>query len=69
MPAVNAWDELFVPGSRHTHEERRRLELTRDEEGSHGRGQGPIDLDSGHVVIRVPGAAPPADGRADGKDE
>lgn len=56
MLTVNALEELFVPGSRHTHEERKRLELTRHEEGSHGRGQGPVDLGSGQVVIRVPGA-------------
>lgn len=53
MMTVNALEELFLPGSHHTHEERRRLELTREEEGSSDPARGPIDLASGRVVIRL----------------
>ncbi len=51
-------DELFSPGRRHTEEEQNRLEWTRDEEGEGAPHHGPIDLESGHVVIRDPGARP-----------
>ncbi|GAA3043725.1 hypothetical protein FHS39_000144 [Streptomyces olivoverticillatus] len=48
----NVIEELFAPGREHTEEERNRLELCRDETGDADPGKGPIDLDSGHVVIR-----------------
>jgi len=48
------FDELFSPGARHREEERNRLELTRDEDGDSEPDRGPIDLDSGAVVIRLP---------------
>ncbi|MBW8088726.1 hypothetical protein IGW14_11945 [Streptomyces hygroscopicus subsp. hygroscopicus] len=48
----NLIEELFAPGRKHTEEERNRLELTLNETGSNDPGKGPIDLDSGHVVIR-----------------
>ncbi|MEV4433802.1 DUF6191 domain-containing protein [Streptomyces sp. NPDC049585] len=48
----SALQELFAPGRKHTHEEERRLELTREDTGDADPGRGPIDLDSGHVVIR-----------------
>jgi hypothetical protein len=51
------FDELFAPGRKHTDDERNRLELFRDEEGDSDPGRGPIDLDSGTVVIRP--QAPP----------
>ncbi|MEU9979932.1 DUF6191 domain-containing protein [Streptomyces sp. NPDC050856] len=50
----SALNELFAPGRRHTEEERRRQEITLDEVGDADPGQGPIDLGSGVVVIRVP---------------
>jgi Family of unknown function (DUF6191) len=50
------FEELFTPGRKHTHDERNRLSLTRDEPGDADPGQGPIDLDSGVVVIRPPAA-------------
>ncbi|MFH0242261.1 DUF6191 domain-containing protein [Streptomyces sp. HK10] len=54
----NLIEELFSPGRRHTDDERRRLENTRVEEGGHDPGRGPIDLSSGHVLIRARGSAP-----------
>jgi hypothetical protein len=50
----NFMDELFTPGRKHTEDERNRLELTREDEGSNDPGRGMIDLDSGSVVIRPP---------------
>ncbi|GAA3933413.1 DUF6191 domain-containing protein [Streptomyces gulbargensis] len=52
----SALNELFAPGRRHTEEERRRLELTLDEVGDADPDRGPIDLDGGVVVIRLPAA-------------
>ncbi|WP_431775039.1 DUF6191 domain-containing protein [Streptomyces cucumeris] len=48
----NLIEELFTPSRRHTEEERNRLEVTLDEVGSNDPGRGPIDLDSGRVVVR-----------------
>ncbi|WP_432013472.1 DUF6191 domain-containing protein [Streptomyces cucumeris] len=48
----NLIEELFAPSRRHTEEERNRLEVTLDEVGSNDPGRGPIDLDSGRVVVR-----------------
>ncbi|WP_335970289.1 DUF6191 domain-containing protein [Streptomyces sp. CA2R106] len=48
------FDELFAPGRRHTEEERNRLELTREDEGSSDPARGPIDLTSGTVTVRLP---------------
>ncbi|MFF6958605.1 DUF6191 domain-containing protein [Streptomyces sp. NPDC008317] len=48
----NFMDELFAPGRKHTEDERNRLELSRDDEGSSDPARGAIDLDSGSVVIR-----------------
>ncbi|TDC80441.1 DUF6191 domain-containing protein [Streptomyces hainanensis] len=59
MYVLNVIEALFLPGSRHTHDERRRQELTRDEEGDADQGRGPIDLDSGRVLITLPAAPPP----------
>ncbi|GAB2614101.1 hypothetical protein GCM10027168_53410 [Streptomyces capparidis] len=50
------FEELFSPGRKHTQDERNRLEMTRDEAGDADPGAGPIDLDSGVVVIRPAGA-------------
>lgn len=61
MLSVNALEELFVPGSHHVHEERKRLEHSRDDATAGGPGCGPIDLDSGKVVVALPteGVLPP----------
>ncbi|MBI0298751.1 hypothetical protein JBE04_30910 [Streptomyces sp. PRKS01-29] len=49
----NLIEELFAPGRKHTEEERNRLEVTLDETGSGDPPwKGPIDLESGRVVIR-----------------
>ncbi|MCC4317444.1 DUF6191 domain-containing protein [Streptomyces malaysiensis] len=56
----NLIEELFAPGRKHTEEERNRLEITLDETGNSDPGKGPIDLDSGRVVIR------PREGDAEG---
>lgn len=50
----NLIEELFAPGRRHTDDERRRQEHTRVEDGSNDPGRGPVDLTSGHVVVRPP---------------
>ncbi|WP_308217265.1 DUF6191 domain-containing protein [Streptantibioticus silvisoli] len=47
-------NDLFTPGSRHTEDERNRLEWTRDEEGEGDPHHGPIDLSSGKVVMQAP---------------
>jgi hypothetical protein len=47
--------ELFNPNNRHRTEELRRLENTREEEAQGEPGRGPIDLNSGTVLIRPPG--------------
>ncbi|MEV6025059.1 DUF6191 domain-containing protein [Streptomyces sp. NPDC052036] len=57
----NLFEELFAPGRKHTHDENRRLELTRLDVTDGDPGRGPIDLASGKVVIRVPEPAPADD--------
>ncbi|MBW8798357.1 MAG: hypothetical protein JF597_33705 [Streptomyces sp.] len=57
----NMFEELFAPGRRHTHEEQKRLELTREDVGDTDPGRGPIDLSSGKVVIRLPQDEPAAE--------
>ncbi|WP_395512262.1 DUF6191 domain-containing protein [Streptomyces racemochromogenes] len=60
-------EELFNPGRRHTDEEKKRLELSRTDVGDGDPGRGPIDLDSGTVLIRPAGGArPEAEGDAGG---
>ncbi|MFE7096859.1 DUF6191 domain-containing protein [Streptomyces erythrochromogenes] len=49
----NMIEELFNPGRKHTHDEKKRLELSRTDVGDNDPGRGPIDLDSGRVLIRV----------------
>ncbi|MBW1604469.1 hypothetical protein JJV70_20650 [Streptomyces sp. JJ66] len=46
-------EELFMPGQQHAEDEKQRLEHTRVEEGSHDPGCGPVDLESGHVLVTV----------------
>ncbi|MEU1401095.1 DUF6191 domain-containing protein [Streptomyces sp. NPDC005728] len=50
----NTFEELFAPGRKHTHDEQKRLELTREDIGDNDPGRGPIDLASGKVVVRRP---------------
>jgi hypothetical protein len=50
----NPIDDLFAPGRKHTEDERNRLALTREEEGSNDPARGPIDLSSGTVTVRPP---------------
>ncbi|MEU8521607.1 DUF6191 domain-containing protein [Streptomyces sp. NPDC048577] len=66
----NLVEELFAPGRRHIDEERRRIALTREDLGDGDPSQGPIDLTSGRVTIRVPepGETPPAAGRGPDED-
>ncbi|MGA5701163.1 DUF6191 domain-containing protein [Peterkaempfera bronchialis] len=48
------FEELFAPGRKHQEDERNRLLVTRDEEGDGAPGKGPINLDSGRVVVQRP---------------
>ncbi|MFE9257248.1 DUF6191 domain-containing protein [Streptomyces sp. NPDC006879] len=48
----NLIEQLFNPGRKHTHDEHKRLELTRTDTSDGDPGRGPIDLSSGRVVIR-----------------
>lgn len=50
----NMFEELFAPGRKHTHDEQKRLELSREDIGDNDPGRGPIDLASGKVVVRRP---------------
>jgi hypothetical protein len=61
LDEVSIFFELFSPGSGHRTEELRRLENTREEEGQGEPGRGPIDLNSGAVLIRVPAKQQPQD--------
>ncbi|MGW2090050.1 DUF6191 domain-containing protein [Streptomyces sp. NPDC001880] len=55
-PVFNFFEELFAPGRKHTAEEQKRLELTREDLGVGDPGRGPIDLASGKVIVRAPDA-------------
>lgn len=44
--------DLFSPGQRHRVDEQERLEHTREVEGQNEPGRGPIDLNSGVVLIK-----------------
>ncbi|MFJ4536358.1 DUF6191 domain-containing protein [Streptomyces tibetensis] len=50
----NVFEEVFSPGRKHTRDEQKRLELTREDVGDGDPGRGPIDLASGKVVVRPP---------------
>ncbi|MER7467720.1 DUF6191 domain-containing protein [Streptomyces sp. NPDC097981] len=52
------FEELFNPGRKHTDEEKKRLELSRTDVNDGDPGRGPIDLDSGTVLIG-PAEQPP----------
>ncbi|MFC8508913.1 DUF6191 domain-containing protein [Streptomyces sp. NPDC057411] len=64
----NLMEELFAPGRKHTDDERQRLALTREDLGDGDPHKGPIDLASGKVVIRIPGAAEEPSSAADDRD-
>ncbi|WP_326699982.1 DUF6191 domain-containing protein [Streptomyces sp. NBC_01754] len=51
------FSELFAPGRRHAAEERKRLDLSREDLGVGDPARGPIDLSSGKVTLRRPGRA------------
>ncbi|MFD5752431.1 DUF6191 domain-containing protein [Streptomyces sp. NPDC127033] len=51
-------EEFFAPGRKHTHEEQKRLELSRVDVNGNAPGRGPIDLASGKVTIRTPDSPP-----------
>lgn len=57
---MSVFFDMFLPSRRHVEDERNRLEWTRDEEGEGDPHRGPIDLDSGVVSIKAPGAGPAA---------
>ncbi|WP_030763780.1 MULTISPECIES: DUF6191 domain-containing protein [unclassified Streptomyces] len=57
----NMIEELFDPGHKHTAEEKKRLELSRTDVNDNDPGRGPIDLDSGRVLIRLDEQPPDAD--------
>ncbi|MFI6704636.1 DUF6191 domain-containing protein [Streptomyces sp. NPDC050509] len=58
-------EEIFAPGRKHTHEEQKRLELSRVDIDDNDPGRGPIDLSSGKVTIRVPGEGAEAAGHSE----
>jgi hypothetical protein len=66
---VSIFFDLFSSGNRHRTEELRRLENTREEEGQSEPGRGPIDLNSGKIVIRQGVAPRPAAEEAAAEDE
>lgn len=47
--------EVFNPGAQHAEDEKQRLEHTRFEAGSNDPGKGEVDLDSGLILISLPG--------------
>ncbi|MEV4340779.1 DUF6191 domain-containing protein [Streptomyces sp. NPDC049590] len=55
----NIFEEVFAPGRKHTRDERKRLELSREDVGDNDPGRGPIDLSSGKAVIRLSPPEPP----------
>lgn len=72
LDVVSIFFDLFNPNNRNRTEELRRLENTREEEGQGAPGRGPIDLNSGTVLIRVPTQEPDASAEEaadDGADE
>jgi uncharacterized protein DUF6191 len=60
LDVVSIFFDLFNPNNRNRTEELRRLENTREEEAQGEQGRGPIDLNSGTVLIRVPTQEPAA---------
>ncbi|NDZ77502.1 hypothetical protein G3I19_02990 [Streptomyces sp. SID10853] len=54
----NLIEQLFAPGRKHTEDENKRLELSRVDLNDGDPGRGPIDLDSGTVIIRSQDQSP-----------
>ena len=65
----NMFEELFAPGRKHTHDEQKRLELTREDVGDGDPGRGPIDLTSGKVVVRLPKPNDESDDESDDEQD
>ncbi len=61
-------EEIFAPGRRHAEDELRRQALTREDPGDADPARGPIDLTSGRVTIRVPGAGAAVPGSRPGSE-
>ncbi|MCF2540198.1 DUF6191 domain-containing protein [Streptomyces sp. FB2] len=68
-PVFNPFEELFAPGRKHTRDEQKRLELSREDVGDNDPGRGPIDLASGKVVIRVTETSDEEDGADEPQDQ
>ncbi len=65
----NMFEQLFSPGRKHTQDEANHLELTRVDVADGDPGRGPIDLESGRVVVRLreAGAEDEPAGEAEGE--
>ncbi|MCK1797648.1 DUF6191 domain-containing protein [Streptomyces sp. XM4193] len=48
-------EEVFNPGAQHAEDEKQRLEHTRFEDGNNDPARGQVDLDSGRILISLPG--------------
>jgi hypothetical protein len=55
---VSIFFDLFSPGQRHRVDEQERLEHTREVEGVSEPGRGPVDLNSGVVLIKPKASSP-----------
>jgi hypothetical protein len=67
---VSIFFDLFSPGQRHRVDEQERLEHTREVEGVNEPGRGPVDLNSGVVLIKAAqSAVKPKDDEAAGTVE
>ncbi|MEE1927341.1 DUF6191 domain-containing protein [Streptomyces sp. TRM 70351] len=67
-----AAEEVFHPGAQYAEDERQRLEHSRFQENAHAPGKGPIDLDSGRVLMGLAeeeGVVLPARPRVEESDE
>ncbi|MFE2887840.1 DUF6191 domain-containing protein [Streptomyces sp. NPDC059272] len=63
------FEQLFSPGRKHTQDEANRLELTRVDVADGDPGRGPIDLESGRVVVRLRESEAEAEGDPSGEAE
>lgn len=65
----NLIEQLFAPGRKHTEDENKRLELSRVDLNDGDPGRGPIDLDSGTVIIRSQDQSPHQEQRDQGRKD